>query len=152
MQLENIAPIAEIISSVAIVATLIYLSIQTRQTNAALEANSRQSTMTADMTLIAALISHPEAMGNADRPFEELTVAEKQQLGNVFAGVLRSREFAWLQYRDGILDAPTFASYMETPLRWIREFEAFAYYWNQFSKSVNPEFADCVNSALKEHT
>ena len=148
MKLERIAPLAEIISSVAIVLTLIYLAIQTNQTNSALVANSRQATMLADMTLISALISNPEAMGNTHRPFNELTDAEQDQLGNVLAGVIRSREFAWLQYQSGILDEATFASYMETPVRWIREDEAFRYYWEYFSAGSNPDFRSYVNQLL----
>lgn len=150
MKLEKIAPLAEIVSSVAIVATLIYLSIQTQQTNSALVANSRQSTMLADMTLISALISNPETMGNTRRPFAELTYAEQDQLGNVLAGVLRSREFAWLQYQNGILDEATFSSYMETRIRWISEEEAFKYYWEYFSRTTNPEFASYLNSLLEQ--
>ena len=150
MKLEKLAPLAEIISSIAIVATLIYLSIQTEQTNSALVANSRQSTLMADMTLIAALISNPEVMGNTQRPFEELSFAEKDQLGNALAGVLRSREFAWLQYKNGVLDGPTFDSYMETPIRWIKENEAFKVYWDIFSPTVNPEFRSYVNDLLEQ--
>ena len=150
MKLKNIAPFAEVVSSVAIVATLIYLSIQTHQTNAALVANSRQATMEADMTLISALISNPEAMGNRYKPFAELTPAEREQLGNVLAGVLRSREFAWLQYENGILDEANLASYMETPVRWIRESEAFRYYWDYFSQSIDPDYRNYINALLDE--
>ena len=149
MKLERLAPLAEIASSVAIIATLIYLAIQTQQTNSALVANSRQSTMLADMTLISALIGNPEAMGNTRRPFDELTPAEQDQLGNVLAGVLRSREFAWLQYQNGILDEATFASYMETPVRWIREDEAFKFYWEYFSATMNPEFRGYIEGLLE---
>ena len=149
MKLERIAPLAEIISSIAIVLTLIYLAVQTQQTNSALLANSQQATMLADMTLISALIANPEAIGNTHRPFDELTAAERDQIGNVLAGVIRSREFAWLQYQTGILDADTLASYMETPVRWIREDEAFRYYWEYFSGTGNPDFTHYVDSLLE---
>ena len=72
----------------------------------------------------------------------------KEQLANVLAGVMRTREFAWLQYQAGILDEATFASYMETPVRWIRETEAFRYYWGPLSAGVNPDFRSYVNSLL----
>jgi hypothetical protein len=150
MKLEKLSAVAELVSSVAIVATLIYLAVQTQQTNAALVANSRQATLMADETLISALISNPEAMGNTRRPFDELSFSEKEQLGNVLAGVLRTREFAWLQYQNGILDGPTFDSYMETPIRWIRENEAFRFYWDYFSQTANPEFRSYVNMLLTQ--
>ena len=60
MKLEKIAPLAEIVSSLAVVVTLIYLAIQTQQTNSARAANSQSVTMLADTTLISALISNPE--------------------------------------------------------------------------------------------
>jgi len=104
----------------------------------------------ADETLISALISNPEAMGNTRRPFDELSFSEQEQLGNVLAGVLRAREFAWLQYQNGILDGPTFDSYMETPIRWIRENEGFRFYWDYFSQTANPEFGSYVNSLLAQ--
>ena len=76
MRLEKIAAIAEIVSSIAIVVTLIYLSIQIQQTNSALLANSRQEIMTAEMGFISTIISNPEVGANARKPFSELTVAE----------------------------------------------------------------------------
>ena len=148
MKLEKIAPLAEIVSSVAVVLTLVYLAIQTQQTNSALVANSQSVTMLADMTLISALISNPEQGGNVHRPFDELTDVEKEQLSNVLAGVLRTREFAWLQYQAGTLDEATFASYMETPVRWIRESEAMRNLWGPISAGVNPDFRSYVNSLL----
>jgi hypothetical protein len=66
----------------------------------------------------------------------------------VLAGFMRTREFAWLQYQAGILDEATFASYMETPVRWIRDYEAFRFYWGPLSAGVNPDFRRHVNSLL----
>jgi hypothetical protein len=148
MKLEKIAPLAEIISSVAVLVTLVYLAIQTQQTNSALVANSQSATMLADMTLISALISNPELGGNLHRPFDELTDAEQSQLANMLAGVMRTREFAWLQYQAGILDEATLASYMETPVRWIREYEGIRYNWEPISAGVNPDFRSYVNSLV----
>ncbi len=149
MKLEKIAPVAEIVSSVAVVVTLIYLTIQSQQTSSALVANSQSVTMLADMTLLSALISNPEHGANLYRPFNQLTTAEQEQLGNVLAAFIRTREFAWLQYRAGILDEVTLDSYMETPVRWIREYEAFRYYWGPLSAGVNPDFRTYVNTLLE---
>ena len=148
MKLEKIAPLAEIVSSVAVLVTLIYLAIQTQQTNSALVSNSQSATMLADMALISALIANPEHGDNLYRPLDQLTEAEQAQLRNVLAGLIRTREFAWLQYQAGILDEATFASYMETPVRWIREYEAIRYYWETTHAGVNPAFRSHVNSLL----
>jgi hypothetical protein len=64
MKLEKIVPLAELVSSIAVVITLIYLTIQTQQTHDALLASSRQATLATDVTLIAALVQNPEVMEN----------------------------------------------------------------------------------------
>jgi hypothetical protein len=60
MKLEKIVPLTELLSSVAVIITLICLTIQTQQTNDALLATSRQTTLETDMVMIAALIASPE--------------------------------------------------------------------------------------------
>lgn len=150
MKLEKVAAVAEIISSIAIVLTLIYLSIQTRQTNVALLANSRQTTMMADVELISTVISNPQAVANAHKPLSELSLAESEQVGNIIAGLVRTREFIFHQYRNGILDKATLDSYMGTLVRWINEGEADSYYWQLFSREIDPEFVNYVNALLKK--
>lgn len=149
MKIEKLAAIGELVSSVAIVSTLIYLAVQTQQTNSALIGNSRQATLMADMSLISMLVSNPEANENARRPIDELSVAEQDQVATAFAGILRSREFAWNQFQLGILDEPTLNSYMETIVRMIGDYPGYRAYWDLFSQRTNPEFTDYVNSILE---
>lgn len=151
MKLEKFAPIAEIVSSVAIVLTLIYLTIQTEQTNDALIANSRQGLLMADISMIDMLVDNPEVEDNSWRPVSQLTATEVSQVANTYAGLLRSREFAWLQYQAGLLDKATMDSYMETMIRWTGERQAYRFYWDQFSKRTNPEFTKYVNSMLEQY-
>ena len=150
MRIEKLSAWAELVSSVAIVATLIYLAVQTQQTNAALIANSRQGLLMADMSAISSLVDHPEIEVNAQKSISELTDAENWQLANVYAGLLRSREFAWLQYQSGVLDELTFDSYMETLIRWTKSSEAYQLWWETFSPNTNPEFKTFVDSLLAE--
>lgn len=150
MDRSKLADYSEIISSIAVVITLIYLSIQTHQTNAALRANSQQATMIADVTLVSALINSPEVSDNFDKPLDQLTQGERGQIADSLAGLLRIRQFAWLQYKSGILDGPTFDSYMETPIRLISAHKDYQYYWKYFSSTLDPEFVSYVNSKLKQ--
>jgi hypothetical protein len=146
MKLEKIAPVAEIISSIAIVVTLVYLSIQTQQTNASLLANSQQTTMLADMALITALIGNPETGVNATKPLAELNEAERQQVRLALAGQLRTREFTWFQYKNGVLDKATVDTYMRTLVRWIGLSESTEAWWAEFSQEIDPEFASYLES------
>ncbi len=90
---------------VAIVVTLIYLAVQTQQTNIALHATSREATMMADVTMLAAAIENPEVNDNLEKA--EITDIEREQLEIFLAAFLRIREFAWFQYQNDILDEAT---------------------------------------------
>ncbi len=89
--------IAQVLGSVAMVVTLIYLAAQTRQTNSALLANSRQATMSAEVAMVGTAVGAPHAWTNLHKPFAELSLEEQEQATNVLAGLLRVREYAWFQ-------------------------------------------------------
>ena len=148
MNRSRLADYSEIISSIAIVITLIYLSIQTHQTNNALLANSRQSTMNADVEMISTLISNPQAWANAFKTDTDLPFAEQRQVINVFAGLLRIREFAWFQYKNGIMDQATFNSYLAPTVRWIKMGDNIKH-WESLSCDFDPEFVAHINNQLK---
>jgi len=145
----KLSVISEIVSSVAVLVTLIYLAIQTQQTNETLIANSRQATMTADVEMIGALVSNPEAFANLRKPFSELTYVEQRQTANVFAGLLRIREFAWFQYKTGVLDEATLRSYLAPLTRWLK-WDAAKPTWELFSEELDPEFVAYVDVMLAE--
>lgn len=163
MKLEKIAAMAEIISSIAIVLTLIYLAVQTQQmsvqteqmaiqsqqTTNAILATSRQETMAADIELIAAMIGTPESWSNIDRPFSELTYTEQLQARNVYAGLLRVREYAWFQYKNGILDEATLRSYLAPLPRWIARTSG-GVLWEGHSAELDPEFVSYVNAMIEQ--
>ena len=79
MKLEKLSAMAELVSSVAIVVTLIYLAVQTQQTNIALHAASREATMMADVTMLAAAMENPEVNVNLEKA--EITDIEREQFG-----------------------------------------------------------------------
>jgi len=67
MKLEKAVAYAEIVSSIAIALTLLYLAVQTQnlteqteQTNRALNANSREATMMADVNRLTSIAAYPE--------------------------------------------------------------------------------------------
>ena len=119
MNVEKLAAIGEIVSSIAIVATLAYLALQTQQTNQALFSNSRAQIMSAEVQLAIAYANSPvsDYMRNVIQdlvPNLQLTdaeIADMARQANFLAGEVRIREFAWLQYQDGLLDRRVITSY-----------------------------------------
>ncbi len=149
MKLERIAVVAEIVGSLAVVVTLGYLAVQTRQTNNALLASSRQATMAADVATLAALIQTPRAFTNLHKPFAQMSLEEQEQVGNVVAALIRVREYAWFQYKNGVMDEAALHSYMAPMVRWLDEGDTRVV-WQAFAKEVDPEFVAYVDRMVQE--
>jgi len=100
------------VSSVAIVLTLIYLTVETRQNTDALLATSRQAIMDAEMAYMADVRDNANLFIRRDDP--DLSGEEQFRLSFLNLQFLRMREFAWFQYQNGILDEATWESYIGT--------------------------------------
>jgi hypothetical protein len=140
MKLEKLAAFAEIVSSIAIVITLAFLTMQTRemaqqteQTNRALFANSRATTMTADVNLLIA----SSAGANA---------GSLEESGALIAAFFRIREFAWFQYQNGILDQAAWESYIR-PIPEVFTSPATLLWWEESSAQLDPGFVAAMNEA-----
>ena len=105
----KVSSVAEIASSIAVVATLIYLTIQIQQNTAAIEASSRHTILETDVQLLDIGIAYP-AIARSMYKQELLTDDEKLQLEWWLIGLGRSREYQWLQYQNGVLDQQTWES------------------------------------------
>ena len=131
MKLEKMAAFAEIVSSIAIVATLAYLAIQSQQTNSALLANSRAATMTADVNLMLANMA------------SDIDDAR----GSFYAAFFRIREFAWFQYQNGILDQATWESYIGPVPDMFENDPETRSWWEGSSHQLDPSFVAAINQA-----
>jgi hypothetical protein len=144
MSLADISAIAEIVGAIAIVATLIYLAVQLRQNTNALVANSRGTTMMADITLLTAAINYPMSVYGE----EDLSVEQQRQFEMFLAMYLRIREFAWFQYQSGVLDKETFAAYMAPTKRQLSTPQSQKI-WALFTNELDPGFIAYVDELLK---
>jgi hypothetical protein len=140
--------ISEVLSSVAIVATLIYLTIQTQQNAAAIQANSRQAIVETDLQILEGSMNHPEMWAARYKP--ELTLEEKVYLEGFLIALVRTREHQWLQYQNGVLDEQTWESYLKGlsgNLSWPRTRG-----WWEFAKhrEFDDRFVDYIDQYLSK--
>ena len=141
--------IAEIISSIAILVTLIYLSIQTHQNTVATQANTRQTMITTDLNVLNAGLDHP-SIGTAMTTEKELSAKEANQLTTWLIMLLRTREYQWFQYKNGLLDKQTWEAYL-TGIKNNLSHPRTRDWWNQVGYDLfDHEFADEVNKYLAD--
>jgi hypothetical protein len=100
---------AEILSSVAILVTLVYLAVEIQQNAAATQADTRQAILESDQQFLQLFIDNPELNLLWYKP--ELTDEEKVRLSYTLITFMRMRESNWFQYESGTLDDRTWRSY-----------------------------------------
>ena len=146
MKSSKITAAAEIVSSIAILLTLGYLTIQTQQNTEALHANSRQATMAADIEFLTTLMDNPEIEANVRLP--ELSALQEAQIQPYVIAFMRIREFAWFQHKSGILDDATWRSYM-SPITAVLGPERARKIWNKQMLDMDQNFVMYVNNLLE---
>ena len=82
---------------------VIFLIIELRQNTDALYAESRQSVLAATQQELLVQIDNPD-IGLSVHKSEPLTPEEHVRLSGFLTASLKAREYAWLQYQDGVID------------------------------------------------
>jgi hypothetical protein len=143
--------IANIVNSLAIVITLIYLAIQTQQiaaqtrlNSAAILSASRQESLNVEMNMLRMIYDDP--MTSFEKPLQEGDIGLKQRA--VDFALFRVREHQWLQYRDGLLDEPTLRSYMTILVSNIQTSDRIRQHWQSYSAAFSPGYVTEVSRML----
>ena len=146
--------IAEIISSIAILVTLIFLVVETSQNSDLLEqnteailANTNDTIINTDLLVLDSIITQPEISLSMYKP--NLTELEKSKLLNWLIALLRTREHQWFQYKNGVLDQKTWESYL-TGLRYNFSYPRTRHIWDVLysTNTFDDEFSQVVNNYL----
>ena len=116
MSLADWSSIGSLISSIAVLISLIYLAIQVRQAERNQQASIRQgrATRVVDIILAAGDPSCAAALAKGPAGALDLTRAEFGQFTAVYGAFLASAEDTFLQHREGLLSEAMFASFRES--------------------------------------
>jgi hypothetical protein len=147
MTMADLATWSQLLSSLAVLITLVYLAIEVKQNTEALHAQTRQSLLAGGQAELFKLVECPEMLANFTR-LETLTTEAYAQLHSYLLVVMRAREFAWLQYQKGIIDEDQWQTelaviYVNLTTKRTRS------WWNKIGCHVfNPRFAEFVEDTL----
>jgi len=138
--------IAEIVSSAAILITLVYLAIQTQQNTQALTANGRQAALQIELDYLGNTLSYPEIYSRpVNAPDDGLDRETRVRMWVAAIVLARMREATWLQHQSGSLDEGTWNGYLS---QFLSELEVNPYMhtvWEQYSDQFNTDFVQAVN-------
>jgi len=149
MKREHRKELFEAAGVIAIVVSLLFLAMETRQNTNALYAGSRQAVLAASQAELFATVDHPEIIGAVvkDGP---MTEDEQIKVGAWLAAAMRAREFSWLQYRDEIIDKAQWDTELAI-IHWILDTPRTRDWWEHTGKfAVSSEFASFVDSEIRK--
>lgn len=148
MNTSNLADISQIIGSIAIVITLIFLVMQLRENTRAIKASTRQAARDAEAQVVITSIEHPGMLLAWSK--QELTDEEVIQHFLWLVGYFRNRENDWFHFRGGVMDDTSWNRYLSA-LTGIFSHEKNRNWWiNYGTMAFNPEFVEQVNSILEK--
>ncbi len=148
MNMTDVATWGQLISSAAVLVTLIYLSIQTRQTATLLRSEARQSMIDVDMQILGFNFNSPSSVidlyGDG-----EMSLEDKGRLWAYLTAFMRSREHHWFQYQDGVLDEATWRSY-QGPIGIVLGTQRARAWWNKIGRhTLDSKFVETVDGFIK---
>lgn len=149
MTLEHWAYIGQIIASVAVIASLVYLAIQVRQSNELARAQTRQTMMQMGQHELHKIVDDPAIFALWVK--EPIATEEKAKLHAWLIANMRQREYEWLENKRGTMDPELFKSYAGiTPM--ILGTARTRSWWgvHGHSHSFHPGFVEFVDSMLEQ--
>ena len=151
--------IAEIISSIAVLVTIVFLVVETRQNNelmaqnnTALLSNGRQAMLQTELEYLYSAMDYPNLIdaGPIERYLIPGISAEDDVRRSLRAAILiRMRETSWLQYKSGIIDESAWNSYMYTFASTMALDPYVKRTWETFTPLLDPELVQAVEAQLQ---
>lgn len=112
MNWDAIGAVGEIIGALAVIASLLYLAIQIRQSNMYARMEARQRMIEHVSKELNAQMLDPD-ITYANVKEEALTETEQAKLSFFWINFMRQRELEWYLYKDSAIDEDIYRSYHE---------------------------------------
>ena len=153
MGLDQIANIAEISGVVLVVASLIYVGYQVKETRKAVRAATAQARTDLGVQLISARWTSNIAdllVLSVDDP-ESLTNADGIKLKGFFTAHVRHCMNMFYQQREGYLDEFWSYGVSRVTVYWIKNYPWFVHEWESLRKTLPPDFVAFIKDELERH-
>src|SRR5919112_3612477 len=102
MTIGDLGTIASLVSAIAVLATLIYLSRQVKQGNMLALSQARQRMVEQANAELYVWMNDPALQESFAKP-TQLSREEQGKMHHFLLGAMRAREWEWFQFRDGVI-------------------------------------------------
>ncbi len=150
MKLSEWANVAEIVSAVAVVTTLLYVGLEINQNTRAIQSGTHQALLDSAQELDYLKLANPhilEAVLKAESGVESLTVSELE-IFNMYAQMTFSKwENIFLNHEQGLLDTDLWLGYSSS-YETLLDVPAYVRFWEQRRNLYVPSFRAFVDSEV----
>lgn len=152
MSLEQVALIASIVSSVAVIASLIFVGIQLKQNSLATRIMTSQINTQIMIDNFGRIIDHTDiaAIFAGERSPKQVTPAETLRIGNIFAATFRHFEMLHMHQRYGIHEREMWEA-SEARLQDRIQSAIIRGWWQSSKSSYAPSFVTFVDEKIAAH-
>ena len=153
MNIESLAPLAEIISSVGVIVSLIYVSVQVRQNTRALKATTYNQITANSVAIMGPWHVHAEFtefLARMTANPDAVTPAQKLRFHVMLLTCFRHWDNLYYQFRSGALDREMWESYDRSLTLWLAN-KAWRDWFRDNSEYVSGSLRDLVNTRLQQH-
>ncbi len=153
MGLDQIANIAEISAALLVVASLIYVGYQVKESRMAVRAATAQARTDLGVQLISSRYTSDIAellVMSLDSP-ESLTKADKFKLKSFFSAHVRFSHNLYYQHKQKLLDDYFLFGVARTTVYWIRNYPWAVDEWTDVQKYMPSDFVTFINTELERH-
>ena len=153
MNLSELADIADVLAAIGVIASLLYVGYQVKETRKAVRAATAQARTDLGVQLISTRFTSDIAellVKSEDNP-QTLTKAEKFKLKSFFTAHVRHTQNLFYQKQAGLLDEYFSYGVARTTAYWVRKYPWAAEEWLDAQKTAAPEFVDFINNDLENH-
>ena len=149
MSLELVATVSSIIASLAVIASLVFVGIQLRQSSLATRMMTAQINTQIMIDNFGSLIDHPDiaAIFAGERDPDNITPGERLRIGNVFASTFRHMEMLHMHQRYGIHEKEMWEA-SEARLQERIQIAIIRSWWEASKKSYAPSFVAYVDDRI----
>jgi len=151
MTLSDLANIAEIVGSIAVVISLGYLAIQVRQNTKSVRNSTLQSNTALWSSLLTNLaepgIVEAYAAGISGTP--DTRPLQYTQFFLICRGLFVAFENQYYQFREGALDQETYEGYERAISQQLLAFPGFRLWWRQSRNVFSPKFVAHVDEMIR---
>ena len=144
LTIQDLGSLGEFFGSIAVLATLVYLALQTRQNTMAIGAQLDAATIAANQTNLLSVATSSEL---AEAVREDLTddlTAKQLQLMMYWSSMFGSFQWQFRQARRGLLPSYNEAGMGAIAATYFTMYRSFEGYWETMKQNLTPDFVEWV--------